>query len=992
MTTTVGLAAPVRADAAKLDLRTDSAGNPVVSGTFVLQRPPRPDERLGPLVLHGTLALDVAVTGLETSAAVDSVTIELRDGVETLAAAEQSGPFLHGALQANLGQDTARLALESMLGRPSSLTVAARVRLRASAVTPTRVQVDLGRVWAALDAAADESRRFLSVDIDNYLRGWLDTGAVRVVSGSSAPEQVRPVFLRAARPVLGADLVLATQAPPGLTGTAAGPSVGVATAEPIEVSMGLADLVAARIAAAPSRHLHVVGQQDGELVGVLPVRAGRVARGPSQRSTLQVMSAGRIVALGSVLRPEATTSPVPARVETLKAPVDRPQVLEVATLAWPDHADRRPGPLVARVDAPLWMDRWDPTTAWYLPGFELVMPEPTMRADESPFRFDVEPDVGHSLDGSSGIVARITLRLRPVQSEQTRAALVAASYTTVRPVPLTAVTVQLAVPFRDETGAAQVELVTADAVTQDGTPGEEGTTLTATFRLLDSWARLAYGAVSTPGFQAVPPTVSVSATFEGWGEERRRPTVLGVDKRWALSGFATRDVASVRPTAALLATPLVTASVRPAWQFRPELLQRIDTTTYTWRQLNASSVTEVVVPCSDFGSLYREWRDAQWHALGCRPALQLGEVEYRTYEPVVVDAAVPHARVYRALRTPGRFLVVPAAYAVGRYGDDAGDRSYRPRMLLHSSVDEDDPTEIRCVFAASLEPVLPPFVRAAILAELRARSHPDAVLEYLPDAGAPVQARWAVPGQTELECLPTASGFDVVCTTDLAGFLALRSLIERGGLTGVAEVQMPGGVRATSALKIGLADVTGPFERGPFDLAADGARVVVTNRCGRRTAVLSLASAGVEVVEVNQVLEPGGSLTCDTGGVAVAGLDVVYEHDRGQESLDEVRAYIEDLQVGILFVSVEDPAAHGLTGLEIRTRFLGRDDPTPVLLTSDRRDGERSYLLPLTSFAADPVLEFTVAAVAADGTRQEGPTVSWPVRSRGALVPVGPPV
>ena len=51
-----------------------------------------------------------------------------------------------------------------------------------------------------------------------------------------------------------------------------------------------------------------------------------------------------------------------------------------------------------------------------------------------------------------------------------------------------------------------------------------------------------------------------------------------------------------------------------------------------------------------------------------------------------------------------------------------------------------------------------------------------------------------------------------------------------------------------------------------------------------------------------------------TARLADPDVDVVYEHDRGRESLDEVRAYIEDLEVGVLFVSVADPTSEGLAG------------------------------------------------------------------------------
>ncbi|MGZ8736272.1 MAG: hypothetical protein ACXWW7_03820 [Nocardioides sp.] len=978
--------------AARLELRRDGNGRPLVSGTFVLERPPDPAERLGPLVRRAVLALDAEVVLGRADPVLDT-TIELRrlgENPLVLASTKVDGPFTHGALQATIDGPVAAEVLEGLLGGPEPIEVVGRSRLVAGSIEPSRVRVHLGRLWTYLDAVADGSRRFLRIDLLNYLPRLVDQGIVRVESGSTAAEPVLAAVLRAAAWVLPAETLELTGSSPGdQEAVAASQVAGGVPGPTLECRAALDQLVGPLIAHEREHHIHLVSESGGELSTLLPVRTVRRSRGPESGRSVQVASRGRVVAVGSVLRPKPAVATA-LMVQPMLAHPDRPQLVSLGTLELVDDAaPRRPGPLVDRLDAALWTDRWEQDRAWYLPEFTVVEPDPVAPVDVSPFRFDIEGDTGHRLDGSTGIVASITMQLRAGQSAQTVAAWEAAGRPGLDALALSSVLVQLAVPFRDEHGASQVERVSAESVESSGPIGADGSSVIARFRLLDDWARLAYGALSTPDFQQQPAAMVISVSFEGWQAQRRRPTVLGLDKRWALSGFASSGRARPAPgaTAAIHSTALATASIRPAWQIRPDLLDRLDRTTYEWVQLGTSRSIPVFASCATYGALYRERRDGDWQAIGCRPALQLGATEYRTYELVDLTAAAGVAQVYRSLRVPGRFLVVPTEYAVGRYAPGENDRPYQPRLLLHSTIDIEDPSNIRCVLSAALEPVLAPFQRAAILAELRRTVHPEPKLEYLPDTGVSPEIRWAVPAQTEVDCLANATGFDVLCSTDVAGFLTVKSLIERDGLRGSATVDLPGGVRLATSLRIGLSDVTGPFDTGAIEL--DRQSLTATNRTGQRVALLALASGGSEVARVDRILAPQEAIDCPQ--LATGPLDAVYQLDSGNERLEEIRAYIEDLDIGVLFVATADPAAAGLAGLEINTAFLGREDSDVLLLTATAREAERRYVLPLTSFAGDPVLEFTVTAVGTDGTRKVGRRTSWPVRSRGALVPIGPP-
>jgi hypothetical protein len=139
---------------------------------------------------------------------------------------------------------------------------------------------------------------------------------------------------------------------------------------------------------------------------------------------------------------------------------------------------------------------------------------------------------------------------------------------------------------------------------------------------------------------------------------------------------------------------------------------------------------------------------------------------------------------------------------------------------------------------------------------------------------------------------------------------------------------------------------------------------------------------------VHAILDAGESATVtvpDGSGGFAADCTI----DSGLEALDEVRAYVEDLELGVMFIAT-GPLAAGDT-LEVATSFLGTPDTQPIVLTSSHRQVERRYLLPLTAYASDPAVEFTVTAVAADGTRISAPPRSWAVHTRGVLIAVDTP-
>lgn len=1011
----------------QVEIGTDRAGRPVVSATVVLERSPGPDERLRDLVTHAVVALDL-LARTSTTPTGTRVVVDVPGGPVEAAV---SGPFGRVPVSFTVEGADAGAVLQSLVERSGGPLVRLEVTGSPGPASTRRVRVRLGRLWDVLDAHVGPARRLRRTDVRRHVADLVDAGAVVVEddgrAGSSAAGSGRDLtgvadaVVRVAAGVLVPVPTLVAPAPgeepyrvaerrPGDTEVTA-TVTGAAAPAPMEVvERPLGDLLA-DAGAEPGTYLSLVSGSGGRLTGLLPARrvtGGRAAPGPRlvMRSPDHLDRVEPVVlAAGGDLTPVARPG--------LVRPSSHLSVADVATVALfaPDEG-QAPGPLVGAEGPAFWPDRFDPRTSWFVPQLAVVVPGPAEPAATAAFRFDVTP-VGHALGGGEGLEAEITVTLATSVPDDVRAAWDAAGRPHLVPVPTDALTVQLAVPFRDEHGAQQVQQHFADSMVKSADFGADGGTLVAVFRLSDDWARMAYGALSTPGFQPEPAQVVVSYLYGGWrrgagwfplaqpekvatvlkppGPRPPRPPVLlrgGV----ALAERPPRALTEVAE-AGLAPTRVgelgrAGLTVLPRLHADPALVASLWRDRFEQVRLTAASSVPVLVPCADHGSLYRRVvAGEEPSAIGCQDVLRLGQAPFRTYEPIEVAAAHGHATVLRSLTRPGHFLLVPDRYRVGRFGPDAGERAYRPRLLLTSVLDSDT-ADLRAVLAATLEADVAPSVRSAVVDELRTRS-PEVVLELGWAAGLVPAVDLAVPGHGDVQCVTAPTGFTVVLTLDVPDFLVVRTLLETAGLTGSATVTLPDGLAVTSEVGLGLADVTGPYDGGPVALGRAGNAVELTNRIGSRVGVTSLRARGGTEVAVGQVLAPGGAATVTAAPPAEGEYDVVTVVESTRDTLEEVRVYVEDLEVEPVLVlagSLGDAVA-----LEVATTFAGHADASPVVLTADHRQEARRYTLPLTSYVDDPVLELVGTAVGPDGTRTSGEPVRWSLRSQGVVIPVSVP-
>ncbi|TNM46101.1 hypothetical protein FHP29_04015 [Nocardioides albidus] len=995
----------------EIGLGRDSAGRAVCSASFVLAHPPGPGERLRDLVTQAVVGLDLVVSDAEATLARTRATVVLPDGPVR---ATGTGPFGQVSLSFTVEGATAGSLLQSLVERTGGPPLRVEAMTVPGPGATRRVRLHLGRLWEVLDDHLGSSRTVTVAGLARHLDDLVASGAVDLVEppgSAAAREAVADVVVRRAVGVLapadGGRYRVAERRPGDMEVTAMATLPG-APGEVLRAERPLGELLG-DAGADPSAYLSMVTADGGQVSALLPNRSlTRSKAGPRDRMVM-LRANDRInpvvLAAGGELTP--AVRPAAVRVDSHLA------IADAVTLAIlePDQA-RTPGPVVGGAPA-LWPDRFDAATHWYVPEVTLVVPDPAQPADGAPFRFDVTPS-GHGLDGSEGLEATITLTLASRMPDDVRVAWEAAGSPTARPVPADGLTARLGVPFRDENGDLQVQYHQADSVTPSADFGADGGTAVAVFRLADQWARMAYGALSTPGFQAEPARVLLTTTYGGWRREAGTFPIAQPDKISVVLKPQVDRLAVLRPPVirrARTVVPVEPEPIPPRWEvgiapsqvnvlakagltveprlhMNAALLAELYAERFEWARFEAASSVPVLVPCADHGANYRRViAGEEPQAIGCQDVLKLGQAPFRTHEPITVAAAQGHATVLRSLTRPGHFVLVPERYRVGRFGPDADDRAFDPQLLLTSVLDTET-AALRAVLATTVEADVAPAVRTAIVDELRSRS-PQVVLDLPWAAGLTQDVRLAVPGRGDVQCVPTASGFTIVLTLDVSDFLVVKALLETAGLTGTAALTLPDGVTVSSAIGLSLSQVTGPYGTGPVTLERDGNKARLTNRIGSRVAVTGLRAPGGTLLAVDEVLGPGDSATVPAPRPDAGEYDAVTVVESSRETLEEVRVYIEDLEVEVVLVltgGLGEAAA-----LEVATTFDGRPDAEPVVLTATAKQEARRYVLPLTAYVADPVLTYVCTAVAADGTRTSSDPVSWSIRQQGAVIPVAVP-
>lgn len=1010
----------------------DAAGLPVFSLTILLDRRPEPtDETIVPIVRQATLSLEVALVpaGARTPTFIREARFALRGGTRSLADTVSSGTLPRGSLTAVLDRRDATDVLAALDGSPSTLTLDVTMLHRVATPPAT---LHLAGSWpkiydflAARIPASGFARDELRESVDELLQA-----GVLLASGPAGTpfEPIFDLFMRVAPVVLKLDVEqryvlrdrpsnrfeLAIQ-----TTVAGAGEASAALALPLDRLLGglLDDLDR-------DAFIKLVSPDGDGGIGPAPRRVRTLAPdrprsvdGRAPRSDV-IAADGRFHSLAAALRPmHATASPAALVATGALTPARAGHSWWVDDTSVVDGGDVRPLPIVDDEGAALWHDRLDGGTYWYAPAFELVLPDPTEAASTSPFLYTFS-EAGATSSGERGLDATVKATLRRQIPDAVTAALEQLGNPSAQPVVPTALSVSFELPFRDEHGVTQTQLFAA-GVEQDGD------LLTATIALIDDWARLCYGSLAVAGFQSAPARLTVTYSFEAYvpcgagdlrlllgGKTATTEVVYAVapepvvrqpcfDASQLAYRFPAGEVRlTPEPAGAVRArldrTSLLHAEAVPLAVARPQLsavaLGPFRRTRYASRSIVRQEQLDALVPCNTYGAFYVQNLPSGPEAVGCRDALKLGETTWRQFEeiPELRDALYS---VHRSLQQPGRFLVVPSAYRIARFAATEGDRAYRPIVFVYSTLDGANPTNDRVLFQFVVQPDVPPYARRRLLDRLRAYAA-DPVLLYPTELEADTEYHWTIAAALDVE--PQAVKFpdslQITLATDLTGALLVRDVLRNVGVAATAAFALPdGSPKLSVAIDLSLTRLTGPWDGGPVDVTILADSVLLTNRIERPVDVGDLlayaASGPPTVVAVDATLEPASSRAVAVMPGTAEAVPVTSVPQAPAADLEEIRSFVEDVLINVVFVDLVDHAGHDISGIEVEARMKSAPDPTlQVPMTGSPAVGQVEFTLPLTTYLADRTLEFRSTAAPTGGDPVPGPWRAWDLTTRGNVV------
>ncbi len=987
--------------------------SPMFSLVLLLSRAPGAgDDSIRPLLISSYLGMELSyrlpAASAESAQAQPVFARQARmslhcAGQPAFATASLSAPLLRGALHTPLNREQTLAVLDALNDVHGLLELKAHVEYRAAAPAFTFAQgVSPAELWDRLKAVA--------------LEGTLAENAFQQVFDQLrlAPE-LFPAFRRACDSLLVPSLEgaqLGRRPAPGSSCLEEEEEEGrlrfIDVSCPLQAVLGNAlspaDRAACISVVGPSGNL-----QGGPALETLTRSSSRASRGAVGMGAM--LAGSRIQTVAATLKPSqqplATSHLISTQAIRIQEPVagtgtvSTPAVAQVAHFLLPEAVFVRPDlvavslPVLGDLNAPLLSDRNNPNLRWYLPAITLVRPAASEAPDGSPFLFEFER-IGTSASGRPAIRAslRFTLELSP--SAATSAALAANPSFTARMIEPVEPSVTLSVPYIDDASGVLKRASCRGAVVRSGNR------LQVTVELMNDAARTAYGSLSTAGFQSEPARLEAAFQFSGYAPvlDRTQLVLGGKISSAVLVAKSRADADSIvvatggrefvmRP-GALQATKPHLASLTLAGRITsstaaialPSKFQYVQRTTIRQQSLDA------FFSCAELGAFYREKQAAATVSIGCAEAFRLGQASSLAYQEVAALNR-PNYRVFRNLRQPGRFLLVPLRYEITRYAPGTPEREYRPALIVYAALDADQPANNRIRFEAMLGPSLSPYevedLRRRLLAEAA-----SPVLELPNMLAQRTEFSWNLTSTPPIEAVTSATPecLHTALSTDLSSALLLKTVIQNTGLSGAARFVLEDGSVVTSALSVQLGRITGPWMHGAIALLPKGDQLQLTNRVEGSVAVndVYLFNGPAEPVRiaVEATLAPGASIDIAApAGYTAAYADAVLLTD-GNPSFEEVRAMIEEIECNVVFLDMVNYENHGLTRLDLDARLQGV--PGVYRVGMDSRRGAVNFLLPLTTYLAARIVEFQVTKVFPGKPAELVPWQAWDMQVRSNIV------
>jgi len=1016
----------------------DGAGQPRLSLTFVLDELPPPGEKdIVPLIRAASMAMTVGPAALSTATApgerlplyARSATVSLLGPDRTvLATAAASGTGITAGLAATFDRPTALAFWSALQGGDEPLVLTTEIGYRA-VLSGVRCRVR-GR-WADLHdvlVGADFANVYGGRSVDEQLRALFDHGVHEGLIDAEPAEAASGCYRDFA--ATGRFLLFSAGEPrqrpsEWLTFDVTSEAAATDVDQSLQLETPLHEVLEGCLDQGTDQIVHIIALDPSSGRTVAPrrgtSRTARGVRGGRDQPALEPagMMVDRSGALVSTKATLALSRPGDAALGPQLARAGREPFLVGVHAAVLDTAPELTGEVVANETADLpvlgdaagWVFEGRTGGAlWFAPTFEVIRPAPNETHLTSPFVFSFRRS-GVTADGQPGIDATATFSLRPVLGSDAAAALAGQ---TARGIPAEQLQVALDVPFRDEAGVTQRQRLAAEV-------SWDGDVLTARVRLLDNWARLVYGALSQPGFQTEPARLQISWVFPAWRQIPIPDVVLWGNK---FDGtpiivqpeLAVQLVALKVPVPSALEQrlppqPVVRQVRRPKEPIenddpfpfprpRPLPLPRpvpIPQSRWVRTTVARAQVVDVLFPCAELGACYVEERAEGPVAIGCADALRLGQAPWRQYE-LVPSLQHDAYRVYRSLQQPGRFLVQPVRFCLSRHRPGL-PRAYQPTILLYSLLDPAVPGNNKVIIDATLQPDIEAPVWDALVRRLRDLAA-DPVVDLMTDVEGEESFSWTLPlPAVTINAQAVPGGLAVSLRSDLTDALLLRNILLESGIIGQLTLSLPDGTRLDSTVELSLLRVAGPLRDGPIEVTVAGTEATLVNRIERDVDVSALhldRSGSPSNLPVEHTLAPAAKVLVDLGAAgaptpSAADCRPVYTVGAPEPiRLTEIRSFVEDISMSVLFLDLIDHASRGVAGIELTTQLVGASAVQSVPLTAAIPDGPRSgtahFVLPLTRYLERREITYQVTVVRTDGSSVAGPTQTWNIGVQGAVV------
>jgi hypothetical protein len=137
---------------------------------------------------------------------------------------------------------------------------------------------------------------------------------------------------------------------------------------------------------------------------------------------------------------------------------------------------------------------------------------------------------------------------------------------------------------------------------------------------------------------------------------------------------------------------------------------------------------------------------------------------------------------------------------------------------------------------------------------------------------------------------------------------------------------------------------------------------------------------------VDATLQPAETRTVPAGTPAAAAWAACHPAPAGPADLEEIRSFLEEIHTNVVFVNLVHFANHGLTGVDIEARIKGVPGTRPVPMNGDPPRGTLDFLLPITTYLAQHVLQFRVLKTFSAAPPQHTPWIDWDLETSGNVV------